>query len=206
MDLKITSKSLEKALNSAGHKIYKSDNQDYNLNIVGVRNFNPTVNKFNDILIVAWKFKGKWTIKQFVITTLAGVKWLEKPMNPQGCAILKEGRYEKTWKIGMHNGKYAALCQRKPVKVYRDNTKDTNYDLLEETVKEGLFGINIHRASAFNVLTYVEKYSAGCQVFQDPKDFSEFMNICRNSQRIWGEWFTYTLINQSNFESTDGDN
>jgi hypothetical protein len=201
MELNITPESLEKALQNAGHKMFKSDKQDFNLNIVGIRSVKPTVNEFNDLMVVAWKFKGKWTLKKYVITTLAGVKWLQKPMNPKGCAILKEGRYEKTWAIAMHQNKYAALCQRKPVQVYRDNNKDSHYDMWESSVQTGLFGINIHRASAFNVLSKVDLYSAGCQVFQNPKDFDEFMNICRNSQRVWGDYFTYTLISENNFEN-----
>lgn len=200
MELKITPKSLESALKNAGHKIFKADKIDYNLNIVGIRSIKPTTNEFNDLIVVAWKHNGEWTIKEYVATTLAGVKWLKKPMNPKGCAILKEGRYSKTWKIDMHRNSYAALCQRRPVKVYRDNNKDSTYDMWENSVQEGLFGINIHRASAYNVLNHVDLHSAGCQVFQDPKDFNEFMGICRNSRRIWGEFLTYTLINESNFE------
>ncbi len=199
MNLKITPESLESALKSAGHKMFKTDKKDYNLNIVGIRSIKPTVNEFNDLIVVAWKHNGKWTIKEYVATTLAGVKWLKQPMNPKGCAILKEGRYDKTWKIAMHRNSYAALCQIRPVKVYRDNNKDSNYDMWENSVQEGNFGINIHRASAFNVLNKIDLHSAGCQVFQNPKDFNEFIDICRNSQRLWGDWFTYTLINESHF-------
>jgi hypothetical protein len=201
MNIEITPETLEKALNNAGHKLFATDNKDFNLNIIGIRSNKPTVNEFNDLIVVAWKFNGLWTIKKYVATTLAGVKWLKKPLNPKGCAILKEGRYSKTWKLGMHRNTYAALCQIKPVEVYRDNDKDSEYDLWENSIKKGLFGINIHRASAFNVLSKVDLYSAGCQVFQDPKQYDEFISICRNSQRLWGEFFTYTLINQNNFEN-----
>lgn len=199
MELKITPESLKSALKNAGHKIYENDKKDYNLNIVGIRCANPVTNKFNDLIVVAWKHKGEWTIKEYPATTLAGLKWLEVPMNPRGCAILKEGRYEQTWKIAMHRNSYAALCQRKPVKVYRDHNRDAKYDMIEESVQEGLFGINIHRASAYNVLPNVDRNSAGCQVFQSPHHFKEFMNICRQSQRIWGDSFTYTLINEKDF-------
>ena len=199
MELKITPESLESALKNAGHKIYKNDKKDFNLNIVGIRCANPTVNKFNDLIVVAWKYKGEWTIKEYPATTLAGLKWLEVPMNPRGCAILKEGRYEQTWKIAMHRNSYAALCQRKPVKVYRDHNRDAKYDMIEESVQEGMFGINIHRASAYNVLPNVDRNSAGCQVLQSPHHFKEFMEICRSSQRLWGDSFTYTLINEKHF-------
>lgn len=201
MELKITPETLELALKNAGHKIFKNDKHDYNLNIVGIRCANPTVNKFNDLIVVAWKHKGEWTIKEYPATTLAGLKWLKKPMNPRGCAILKEGRYSRTWKIAMHRNSYAALCQRRPVEVYRDHNRDAEYDMIESSVQEGLFGINIHRASAYNVLPNVDRNSAGCQVFQSPHHFKEFMDICRQSKRIWGDMFTYTLINEKDFAS-----
>ena len=200
MNLEITSERLEEALKNAGHNIFKNDAKDYNLNIVGVRSDNPVTNKFNDLMIVAWKFKGNWNIRKYTITTFAGLRWLEDPMNSKGCAILKEGKYSKTWKIRLHRGKYEALCQRRNVEVYRDNNKDAEYDLIEDSVQSGLFGINIHRASKYNVLPKVDLYSAGCQVFQDPKDFDEFMRICKNSEKIWGEEFTYTLINEKDFK------
>ena len=31
--------------------------------------------------------------------------------------------------------------------------------------------------------------------------FKEFMDICRQSKRIWGDMFTYTLINEKDFAS-----
>jgi len=201
MELKIDEITLEAALKKAGHQIFKSDKKNYNLNIVGIRENNPITNKFNDLMVVAWKFKGEWTIKKYNITTLAGLKWLTEPMNPKGCAILKEGRYSKTWKIALHRNSYQALCQRKPVKVFRDNNKDAKYDLNESSVQEGLYGINIHRASKYNVLEKVDRNSAGCQVFQAPHDFKEFMDICKQSQRIWGDYFTYTLINENDFDN-----
>ena len=200
MNLEITSERLEEALKNAGHNVFKNDAKDYNLNIVGVRSDNPVTNKFNDLMIVAWKFMGNWNIRKYTITTFAGLRWLEDPMNSKGCAILKEGRYSKTWKIDLHRGKYEALCQRRDVEVYRDNDKDAEYDLIEDSVQKGLFGINIHRASKYNVLSKVDLYSAGCQVFQDPKDFDEFMSICKNSEKIWGKEFTYTLINEKDFK------
>ena len=37
-------------------------------------------------------------------------------------------------------------------------------------------------------------YSAGCQVFQDPDNFKEFIKICEKSSSIFGNKFTYTLL------------
>ena len=66
-------------------------------------------------------------------------------MNKDGVAILKPGQYRGSHKLGLHQGKYEALRQKSPVKVYRDNNKDGDYDLIEENVQEGIFGINIHK-------------------------------------------------------------
>ena len=88
-----------------------------------------------------------------------------------------------------------ALRQKSPVKVYRDNNKDGDYDLIEENVQEGIFGINIHKAGRrVEGSTQVDKWSAGCQVFSKESDFNEFMDICRKASDIWGNSFTYTLI------------
>jgi hypothetical protein len=83
--------------------------------------------------------------------------------------------------------------------VYRDDNRDEHYDLDESTVQEGIFGINIHKAGKFeNGSTQIDKWSAGCQVFSKQSDFYEFMEICNKAKDVWGNSFTYTLI-----ESTD---
>jgi hypothetical protein len=116
-------------------------------------------------------------------------------LNKDGVAILKPGQYRGSHKIRLHQGKYEALGQQKPVKVYRDNNKDGKYDMIEENVDEGIFGINIHKAGRrVDGSTQIDKWSAGCQVFSKESDFNEFMEICRKARDIWGNSFTYTLI------------
>ena len=75
-------------------------------------------------------------------------------------------------------------------------SKDKEYDLLEDNVKEGINRINIHRATARagGKSSRVDKWSAGCQVIAANDDFNEFMDICRKASNIWGNSFTYTLI------------
>jgi hypothetical protein len=98
--------------------------------------------------------------------------------------------------IDKHGGRYEALCQRSgKVKVWRDNNRDSLHDM-DPTVEtqEGYFGINIHRSSK-NGSDLVGRYSAGCTVIQDPKDFEEFMFLCRQQKLVRGwEKYTYTLI------------
>ncbi len=185
------------AVESRGFSVFKNDTKPYNLNIVGVRASEPTTNKFNDLMCVFWKYEGQWNMYKMQCTTLPGLYWLENPMNSKGCAILKEGQYNGAYEIDLHNGKYEAICQRLgDVTVYRDDDKDTEYDMLEGTEQTGMFGINLHRASAYKELDDVDKNSAGCQVIQDPNEFEIHMEIANKAAEIWGNKFTYTLINE----------
>lgn len=186
------------AVESRGFDVFKNDTKPYNLNIVGIRAAQPTPNKFNDLMCVFWKYEGQWNIYKMQCTTLPGLYWLENPMNSKGCAILKEGQYKGVYEIDLHNGKYEAICQRLgPVTVYRDDDKDTEYDMLEGTEQTGMFGINLHRASAYKELDDVDKNSAGCQVIQDPNEYEVHMGIANMAAEIWGNKFTYTLINEN---------
>lgn len=185
------------AMNRLGHTVYKTDTIPYNLNIVGIRSANPIVNEFNDLLCIFWKYEGNWNIYKMQCTTLPGVYWLANPSNPLGTAILKEDQYKSTYSVDKHNGKYDALCQRlAPVTVYRDNNRDREYDEISGTENTGMFGINIHRAHADYELETVDKYSAGCQVIQDPDEYEIHMEIVKKAAELWGNSFTYTLINE----------
>jgi hypothetical protein len=59
-----------------------------------------------------------------------------------------------------------------------------------------MFGINIHRASSTQTLEEIGKNSAGCQVIQSPENYKLFIQLCEQSSEIFGNKFTYTLINQ----------
>ena len=76
----------------------------------------------------------------------------------------------------------------------RDNILD--YDGHEET---GLFGINLHRANQYGRSIQVDKWSAGCQVFADSKDFAVLMALAREAAKAWGDRVTYTLLNERDF-------
>jgi hypothetical protein len=112
---------------------------------------------------------------------------------------LVAGQYRGSHAIGLHQGKYEALKQQKPVKVYRDINKDMTYD--ENTITEGVYGINIHKAGQDS--TYVENWSEGCQVFKRERDFNEFMALARQARLIYGNSFTYTLLESGDFIAAD---
>ena len=172
---------------------------EYNLNIIGVRHKGSKVtNKFDDCLVVIYNTNDKQEVRRiFTCTTLPGKKAMEHPINVVGTAILKEGQYRGCWKIGYHKGQYKALVQAKPVTVYRDGNKDDKFDLLPRYIDKGVFGINIHKAgNSANGSTLVDGWSYGCQVLAKSIDFNALMRLVERSASIYGNSFTYTLINE----------
>lgn len=170
----------------------------YNLNIVGVRANTDRVvtNKYDDILVVDYNTNVGHKRLMFNITTEPGRHYMKNLCNPEGAAILVPGQYRSCWQLGLHRGKYKALTQKKAVKVYRDKNKDDIYDVNPETIKEGIYGINIHRSNETWTRNTVDQYSAGCQVFNSPIDFKAFIRLCEEQAKRYGNSFTYTLINE----------
>jgi hypothetical protein len=192
-----TKEQIEKAVIAKGY-VWFSDasNKGYDINIVGVRNSatgQKVTNAFDDQITLSYKVGDEWKFHSWPATTDPGKKGVMEYHNANGVARLVEGQYRGSHGIGLHQGKYEALKQAKPVKVYRDANKDLNYD--ENKIQEGIFGINIHKAGADS--TYVENWSEGCQVFKKAVDFESFMAIVRKARDIHGNSFTYTLIESS---------
>lgn len=195
--MKYNNSILEHTVKEKGYKWFGSG--DYNLNIVGIRNSdtkNEVTNKFDDTLTVSYKVNGKWKYHEFDCTTDPGTHWVENILKESGVAILKPGQYRGSHKIGLHQGKYEALRQMKPVHVYRDKNKDGVYDKNEKNVETGLFGINIHRATkhAGKKSKQIDKWSAGCQVIAAADDFKKLMELANKARDVWSNSFTYTLI------------
>jgi hypothetical protein len=189
-----TREQIEKAGKGKGYAWFEGT-KDYDLNIVGVRNSatgNKVTNLFDDKITVSYKLNGEWQFHVWNATTDPGKKGVMEYHNAAGVARLVEGQYRGSHSIGLHQGKYKALKQAKPVKVYRDPNRDMTYD--ETKIAEGIFGINIHRSSATGTSTYVENWSEGCQVFSTVTDFDKFMALCEKASAIHGNSFTYTLI------------
>lgn len=187
-------KSMLKLLESKGYKVY---DRPYELNIVGVRKNDVVANNFDDTIYTFWKNdKGEWEGKTYNATTDPGTYWLKNPMNVDGTAILKEGQYVNAYKIGKHLGQYDALVQVKPVTVIRDYDRNAVLDFNNGKETTGLYGINIHRASAINNLQNVDKWSAGCQVIQSPLGFKDFMQSVEKHRGLYGNNFTYTLVDE----------
>jgi hypothetical protein len=182
---------IKQAMKVKNYKFFESG--DYNLNIIGIRNSDTgskVTNVFDDLLTVSYKIGDVWHFKKWAATTDPGTKGVKEFHNAQGVARLVPGQYRGSHAIGLHQGKYEALKQAKPVKVYRDANKDMTYDT--KLITEGIYGINIHKAGADS--TYVENWSEGCQVFKKSADFNEFMALVKKAATLHGNSFTYTLL------------
>jgi hypothetical protein len=189
-----TLEQIKKAVKAKGYVWFDSDT-NYDLNIVGVRTSSTgkkVTNLFDDFITVSYKLNGEQKFHSWSNTTDPGTKAVKELHNPNGVARLVPGQYRSSHEIGLHQGKYEALKQLNPVKVYRDANKDEVFD--ENKVQEGIFGINIHRSNPKTESTFVENWSEGCQVFKKVKDFNEFLAICKQGSKVHGNKFTYTLI------------
>ena len=200
-----TREQIEAAVKSKGYVWFEDKtNKGFDVNIVGVRNSSTgkkVTNVFDDTITLSYKDeKGVWQYLEWSNTTDPGKKSMlewNKMGITGGCARLVEGQYRGVWSIDLHQGKYEALCQRNgKVKVYRDTDFDLEYD--EDKITEGIYGINIHKAGRDS--TWVENWSAGCQVFKRVMDFDVFMSICKKAAKIHGNKFSYTLLNSGDIK------
>ncbi len=192
-----TREQVQKAVELKDYRWFEGG--DYNLNIVGIRNSDTqgkVTNKFDDCVTVSYSVNGEMMFHCFGATTDPGSHWERNLMNKDGVAILVPGQYRGSHIIGLHQGKYEALRQKSPLIVYRDKNKDGVYDFTEESIQEGIYGINIHRATSREggKSTQIDKWSAGCQVIAANADFKLFMELTNKSAKLYGNSFTYTLI------------
>ena len=108
---------------------------------------------------------------------------------------MKPGQYRGAYKIGRHRG-YKALQQKGPITVFRDANRDETIDTTGVAEDTGIHAINIHRASAYRASVEVGKWSAGCQVVQDPDHFAFILSMCERARNKFGNSFTYTLLEE----------
>lgn len=169
----------------------------YDLNIIGIRSASKIVNFFNETLAIIYRDElGEQHIDYFHYTTKPGMYYLQNPLHPNGCAILKEGQYLGTMKKRKHRNSYFALCQAKSMSFFRDNDKDPELEA-EGKVFKGVVGLNIHRESPTKISQKIGKYSAGCGVIQARYEY--FMWLIDQGIKYWGNQFSYTLLNESDF-------
>jgi hypothetical protein len=177
------------------HNGYKVFSRPYELNIVGLRADSTVANRFDDEIHVFYKVSAvDWNYHVFKVTTDPGTFWLRNPSQPQGTGILAKGQYLDAYQLGKHKRQYEALVQRKPVTVIRDYDRDAQLDFSNGKRETGMFGINIHRASSKGTTKTIDKYSAGCQVFENADAFAQFLLLCHRHAQLYGNKFTYSLV------------
>ena len=197
-----TVEELIKVMKEKGYHVFEDN--DYNINLVGVRtqvDGEQVSNLFNDTMYVFYKQNNKQKIWEYPCTTIPGKYYFQKPMMPNfGTAILVPGQYRGAYALGYHFGK-PALQQVGNLKLFRDNDLDEQLDLNQDTLQEGnWFGINIHYSYSNKE---VHNWSAGCQVLNyehnHPK-YVEFLNHFRLSiKQGYYNSFTYTLLESADF-------
>lgn len=221
---KVTIDSLLAVAKKLNHKVFTGD-KNYNLNIWVIRADNQKAGSFDDIEAVWWKHNGIWFMYKYAVTADPSDLALIKHSNPLGTAIVLPGQYPGLWKSGLHKGQYSALVQNTPVtvirdfngngildynvpkvydhtKIYRAKGQDglvTDYYLDDEIIfrtHTGMFGINNHRASQWQILETIGLYSEGCCTHQVPAKYKEFINITDKANAIYNSSFTGTYITE----------
>lgn len=188
------------AVKKLGHKVFEEDSKPFNLNLIAVRSSDATPDVFNDDFYIIWKYDGRWNALNFKCTTEAGLYYLKHPMNPKGTAIIKPGQYPGMWELGLHQGKYQVLVQKRPATVIRDFNRDDTFDYNSGREEVGLYGLNCHRSNANIESILVNKWSAGCQVLANPDEYKILMRLCEYASHYWGNSFTFTLITESDLK------
>lgn len=179
-------------------KGYRWFEQEGAMNIVGVRTViagNRLTDLFDDKITISYKLNGKWTYLESPATTDPGSYYLRNFEVKSGVAILVPGQYISSHSLGYHRGQYQALVATRLLNVYRDGNKDKVYNFVNPQVNGS--GINIHRASSSNIQAAVNNWSAGCQVFVNPKDFNTMISLAKQLgqfQKPAKNLFTYTLL------------
>lgn len=191
----MTYEQLQQHCQQKGYAFF--DEGDYNLNLIGVRSHDTHANTFNDRFYCAYRVNGQPVVMSFACTTDPGIYWRQHPMHVDGVAILVPGQYRNLWQLGMHKNQYTALVQLSEVPLYRDNNGDASLDQ-GGAIYRGFFGIHCHRASQKTQEDdVVNRWSAGCQVIANQREFELFIALCQLSADRYGNRFTYTLIEES---------
>jgi hypothetical protein len=77
----------------------------------------------------------------------------------------------------------------------RDYDRNAILDFLNGKKDTGFFGINVHRSNPSGSSVNVDKWSAGCQVFENSEDFNHFLDLVEYSVSLYGnDSIYYTLV------------
>lgn len=145
-----------------------------------VRSNEDTVDRFDDKLYLFRAAGGKPVFVMVAnCTTHPGADVLRnyaRKYNPAGAPVmLSDQIVYRSHAYGLHQGKYAAYRQVKPIPYVRDRDGDLRAEDTG-TVQRDIIMMNVHRASATRVSDRIVNWSAGCIVMNDPQAFKQFMD------------------------------
>lgn len=161
------------------------------VNIGGIRTNNNAIDRWNDWLYI--EYKGKFHIAQG--TTRPGLYWLQHPSRESGVFVMCPGQHINIWKKGFHHD-YPALIQCAPIPGWRDNNLNALVDPDMSKIYMDGQGVNFHHAHATVKQVVIDKYSAGCMVTDDIKDWNIFFELYGESKQAE---FSYTLLEENDF-------
>ena len=148
--------------------------------LLGVQSNEDKFDIFDDKFYL---FKGKQFVLATTGTTNAGktaIFGFEK-YNKKGVGVIKTNEwYDELWQSGLHHGKMKALRQINPIKLFRDNNKNTKIEEIGEVYNE-IVMCNFH-TNDYNPLTKLVKWiiggwSACCQVCNNPMDYYSILEL-----------------------------
>ena len=118
----------------------------------------------------------------------------EKNLSDAEEQIAKQDRLYDIWLYAIVPLQYIALYYfLQTIQLSSNNKWEMIRRIMVMVLLRGIFGINIHRANPNAISTLVEKWSAGCQVLNNPQEFAQLISMCEASGN---KFFTYTLFNE----------
>lgn len=169
---------------------------NYNINLFGIRKTNGDLNKFGDLICMAYKDRGEWVYKAFDATTSPSDSVLNEVYGGIGGTAILKSNTSYRFKLGRHKGQYPCLVQAEEFELYRDSDKDGKLSLDSKT-ETGQFGIQIHHASATGTSTQVDEWGHGCQVLASIVDWWKFIRAVTGSIMLFGSKVTYTIFDEA---------
>lgn len=208
---------LKELLRIKGYKIFT---RPLELNIVGVRNNLNDPNKFNDELHVffrSYSMEGyawtdnemQWNHYRFAICTDPACYTYYQQKNRFWDGLLEQGQYingfKRAHQVDGKDGEVLLQKPRFPIRVFYECTEGvmSSVDLRNPNyyspVPSGRI-INTYYNICFEPPVdhdgkkWINEFGSGCQVFEHREEFELFMRLCTWHQHVYGNNFTYTLI------------
>lgn len=171
------------------------DPDGHDLNLIGIRSASIEPRRFEDWIAVAYRHGTTWNFFPFPASTDPGTFWGDRPDRVRGEAVLCPGQHRGLWRPGRYRGA-RALRQVAPASAWAAVRREHFLDpegMPETTLHSG---VDLVRAPDHDD---GKRWSAGCQVLQDPDHFRFLIALCERARRHRGGALTYTLLEEADF-------